>query len=242
METNSNPSSETKSSSDDYYLSTTTTNDNDRYGYNPLFFHFNDDLIQQRYTKYRLQQKLNIFAFWFIGIFYLATSWIVTQWRGINGSLGFLWMCQSIACIVCVFVFYPLCIIIEFRRRWIDCLCEIFSPTANIRQIVTSLRVSIFSAFVVIHAFTHLALVGRSYKLCSTADMQSTFDLCYCNSSMTEIPYENFFSMIVLNILYHYIFLHLLPWGIPVSSYVIGMIWTLMTIAHKRIHMEAIGK
>jgi len=150
-------------------------------------------------------------------------------------------MCQSNACMACMFICYPLIYITEYRRRWIDILCEILYPTANIRQMVTSFRVYIISALVILHAITHLALVGRSYKKCSAADMQSTFELCYCNSSETEIPYENFFSMIVLGIAYHYAYLHVLPWAIPVSAYVIGMIWTIMTIAHKRIHMDEIG-
>ena len=219
----------------------TTTNDDSKYEYNPYLFHFNLDLIQQRYIKYRLQQKINSFAFCMIGLFYVATGWIVTQWRGINGSLGFLWMVQSNACLGCMFVCYPLIYIIEYRRKWADIICEILYPMANIRQIVSNFRIKIIACLVILHAITHVALVGRSYKLCSTADMQNTFELCYCNSSETDIPYENFFSMIVLGLAYHYAYLHVLPWSVPVSAYIVGMIWTLMTIAHKRIHMDAIG-
>ena len=237
-----NRKSSSAESSDEFFVSTSTKSDNDKYGYNPYLFHFNNELIQQRYTKYRCQQKFNAFGFFMIGLFYLGTAGIVTQWRAINGSIGLLWMIQGLSCLICVVICYPLIFIIEYRRRWIDRFCEIFYPTANIRQLVSSLRMKTIYAHVILHAITHLALVGRSYKLCSTADMQSTFDIVYCNGSETDIPNENFFSMIVLCIIYHYIYLHLLPWAIPASTFVIGMIFTIMTIAHKRIHMETLGK
>ena len=40
--------------------------------------------------------------------------------------------------------------------------------------------------------------------------------------------------MIFLSIIYHWMYLYSLPWAVPLLSYVVGGVWTILMVTHKR--------
>ena len=49
-----------------------------------------------------------------------------------------------------------------------------------------------------------------------------------------EVPYDGFIAMIFLSIIYHWMYLYSLPWAVPLLSYVVGGVWTILLVSHKR--------
>ena len=47
--------------------------------------------------------------------------------------------------------------------------------------------------------------------------------------------------MIFMNMLYHWAYLHIVPWAVPFTSYAIGGVWTGVIIAHKRLHVGTLS-
>ena len=129
-----------------------------------------------------MKSPLQPLAFWALGVLFYCTVTLVVQWRGLNGSLGWVWQAQHVAVVLC-FILWHLVAVCEYRRGWVEAaLRAVFGADVDICALASLVRVWVVILHFFSHPFTHLAVVMRSMKECSSTDALSTIDIIYCNS------------------------------------------------------------
>ena len=160
---------------------------NNRYGYDPVSYIFDDDAVQERYVAFRHRHKVQTFAFCFIGVIIWLFLSLAVQWRGLNGSMGTLWAFQHWMIVLGVLLWHMVAVV-EYRRGWVEAPLRNLFPTADITALVRVWRVRVICAHTIVHIFTHVAVLGRHMKQCSPEEVMSTSDLIYCSSSTMYVP------------------------------------------------------
>jgi hypothetical protein len=154
------------------------------YGYDPVTFQFDHESVQHRWTEFRRNAPLQPLGFWAVLVlFYIVVGFIV-QWRGLNGSMGWVWQVQHIA-VLGGGVLWKLVAVCEYRRGWVETACRaVVGADTDIRLLVSRVRVALIYAHVLVAQVAQCAAVLRHRTQCTEADMKNIFDIMYCNSSI----------------------------------------------------------
>ena len=206
---------------------------NNVYGYDPVTFKFDSNLTHTRWETFQQQKPVNQIGFWAVGILGLASGPFVVQLRGLNGSLGLPWMYQNHAMLYCI-VIWHIVLLFEFRRGFAEKCVRYWFPSADARRTITTMRTVCIHFLVLLHPFTHLAFLLRSYEVCSPAAAASAFSVVFCNGTQGELPADGYFFMIGLAVVHQWVYP--VPWAFTVFNYVVGLLWTLLAVRYQRAH------
>ena len=151
------------------------------YTYDPITFQFDSDALRARWVDFRRARKVQPASFWLMGALYYSSVTLVVQWRGLNGSMGWLPQVQHVVTLLC-FVSFQAVALCEYRRGWVEsALRAVVGTDVDVRSLFSRVRVAAICVHQLLDSFTHLAVVMRSMRECSDANA-TTVDIIYCSS------------------------------------------------------------